>query len=71
MYRFASNEYRQFPMRFEVNLCQAIEKDILGTSKYAESGNFSCPLLKVTNLEVYIIVTCNFGWYFIREENIS
>ncbi|KAF2885410.1 hypothetical protein ILUMI_20755 [Ignelater luminosus] len=29
-YKFLSNEYRLFPMRFEVNLCKAIDVNVLG-----------------------------------------
>lgn len=49
VYKFASNEYRRFPINFPVNLCRALEEDIFGARKLLVCGNFTdCPLNKVT-----------------------
>ncbi|KAF2887567.1 hypothetical protein ILUMI_18606 [Ignelater luminosus] len=33
-YKFASNEYRLFPMRLQLNACEAINKDVAGLKGY-------------------------------------
>ncbi|KAF2884918.1 hypothetical protein ILUMI_21252 [Ignelater luminosus] len=49
-YRFASNEYRLFPLRMQLNYYDAIEKDIIGLQNALKSpcGNSfaGCPILK-------------------------
>ncbi|KAF2879645.1 hypothetical protein ILUMI_26527, partial [Ignelater luminosus] len=46
-YRFASNEYRLFPMRFQYNYCAGIEKNLAGLSRqYNCVNNKQCPLKK-------------------------
>ncbi|KAF2892079.1 hypothetical protein ILUMI_14094, partial [Ignelater luminosus] len=46
-YKFASNEYRLFPLRLELNACQAVNKNIVGLKSLTYCGNFTgCPLLK-------------------------
>ncbi|KAF2881833.1 hypothetical protein ILUMI_24334 [Ignelater luminosus] len=42
-YRFASNEYRLFPLRFEFNLCDAVFKyNMFGFKDFKNCGNFTC-----------------------------
>ncbi|KAF2897442.1 hypothetical protein ILUMI_08733, partial [Ignelater luminosus] len=42
-YKFASNEYRLFPMRFEFNLCDAVFKyNMFGLESLQNCGNFTC-----------------------------
>ncbi|KAF2887610.1 hypothetical protein ILUMI_18563, partial [Ignelater luminosus] len=46
-YKFASNEYRLFPMRFQVNACDAIKHNMGGLHTGTRCGNFTgCPFLK-------------------------
>ncbi|KAF2895563.1 hypothetical protein ILUMI_10611, partial [Ignelater luminosus] len=46
-YRFASNEYRLFPMRFQISVCDALKSNFAGLQRYRRCGNFSgCPFLK-------------------------
>ncbi|KAF2887120.1 hypothetical protein ILUMI_19053, partial [Ignelater luminosus] len=45
--RFASNEYRSFPTRFQVAICDALKSNFPGLQRYTRCGNFSgCPFLK-------------------------
>ncbi|KAF2891656.1 hypothetical protein ILUMI_14517, partial [Ignelater luminosus] len=54
-YRFASNEYRLFPIRLQMNVCQAFEEDVTGLQELSHCGNLTgCPLLK--NVPMY---ACN------------
>lgn len=47
-YKFASNEYRLFPLRFEISFCDAVKKNVIGLQGLTRCGNFTgCPLLKV------------------------
>ncbi|KAF2893171.1 hypothetical protein ILUMI_13000 [Ignelater luminosus] len=39
-YKFMSNEYRYFPVRFAVNACKAIAANVMGIHKIVECGNF-------------------------------
>ncbi|KAF2886551.1 hypothetical protein ILUMI_19622, partial [Ignelater luminosus] len=43
-FKFMSNEYRLFPMRFQFNLCSYAEKNEFGLHTMFECGNFSCPV---------------------------
>ncbi|KAF2888010.1 hypothetical protein ILUMI_18163 [Ignelater luminosus] len=46
-YKFASNEYRLFPIRFQVNFCEAFNKNAIGLQGVKRCGNFTgCPLSK-------------------------
>ncbi|KAF2893346.1 hypothetical protein ILUMI_12828 [Ignelater luminosus] len=46
-YKFASNEYRQFPIRFQVNVCDAMKENFMGSQDFTRCGNFTgCPFLK-------------------------
>ncbi|KAF2893727.1 hypothetical protein ILUMI_12445, partial [Ignelater luminosus] len=46
-YKFASNEYRLFPIRFQINACSVISNNIIGITGFFKCGNFTgCPLLK-------------------------
>ncbi|KAF2879894.1 hypothetical protein ILUMI_26279, partial [Ignelater luminosus] len=46
-YKFLSNEYRLFPMRFEVNYCKAFDLNLMGIRKSLMCGNFqTCPIVK-------------------------
>ncbi|KAF2885076.1 hypothetical protein ILUMI_21079 [Ignelater luminosus] len=48
MYRFASNEYRLFPVRLELNFCEAIKANVAGIEGITHCGNFTgCPFIKV------------------------
>ncbi|KAF2881830.1 hypothetical protein ILUMI_24331, partial [Ignelater luminosus] len=41
-YKFASNEYRLFPLRFEFNFCDAMFKyNMFGFKNLQDCGNFS------------------------------
>ncbi|KAF2881923.1 hypothetical protein ILUMI_24253 [Ignelater luminosus] len=43
-FKFASNEYREFPLRFLINLCDLYAKDAMGIGRSGECRNFSgCP----------------------------
>ncbi|KAF2900450.1 hypothetical protein ILUMI_05736 [Ignelater luminosus] len=48
-YRFASNEYREFPLRFGDMVCRALDADVVGAKKMmAKCGNMSgCTFFKV------------------------
>ncbi|KAF2894424.1 hypothetical protein ILUMI_11752 [Ignelater luminosus] len=53
-YRFASNEYRLFPLRFQDKFCKFFEENVTGFQRLLNCGNFvGCPL--VSN-----ITFCNF-----------
>ncbi|KAF2888422.1 hypothetical protein ILUMI_17751 [Ignelater luminosus] len=55
-YRFASNEYRLFPLRFQFNYCAGIENNIVGMSAPNKCAREKeCPLKKD---QIYRI--CNF-----------
>ncbi|KAF2894314.1 hypothetical protein ILUMI_11862, partial [Ignelater luminosus] len=46
-YKFASNEYRLFPMRMQLNVCEAIDEDVVGLKSLTKCGNFTgCPFFK-------------------------
>ncbi|KAF2897927.1 hypothetical protein ILUMI_08248 [Ignelater luminosus] len=46
-YKFASNEYRLFPITFAVNICATIAKNDFGLQNLYSCGNFSrCPFKK-------------------------
>ncbi|KAF2891491.1 hypothetical protein ILUMI_14682 [Ignelater luminosus] len=46
-YMFLSNEYRSFPIRFEINLCKAFKLNYAGIRNVLKCGNFAgCPLQK-------------------------
>ncbi|KAK4878160.1 hypothetical protein RN001_010666 [Aquatica leii] len=52
-YKFASNDYRLFPLYYEENPCIALSLDIFGTSmKHYDTNVKSCPLEK--------------GYYYLR-----
>ncbi|KAF2885193.1 hypothetical protein ILUMI_20980, partial [Ignelater luminosus] len=43
-FRFASNEYRLFPLRFQVNLCTIFKLSIAGFAEILKCKNFTgCP----------------------------
>lgn len=43
-----SNEYRYFPLRFQVNACDAISKDMIGLRSLLNCGTTTgCPFKKV------------------------
>ncbi|KAF2885674.1 hypothetical protein ILUMI_20499 [Ignelater luminosus] len=45
VYMFLSNEYRYFPIRYEINLCKAFEVNYAGMRNGLKCGNFAgCPL---------------------------
>ncbi|KAF2888083.1 hypothetical protein ILUMI_18091, partial [Ignelater luminosus] len=55
-YKFASNEYRLFPLRFQFNFCDLFIKDIGGVGS-AKCKNFvGCPSQKGKEYHI-----CNFG----------
>ncbi|KAF2887460.1 hypothetical protein ILUMI_18712 [Ignelater luminosus] len=55
-YRFASNEYRSFPLRFQDKMCNLLKENIGGMQKLLNCGSFSgCPVVSNTNITV-----CNF-----------
>ncbi|KAF2887997.1 hypothetical protein ILUMI_18176, partial [Ignelater luminosus] len=46
-YKFASNEYRLFPVRFQINSCSIFANNIAGVTGFFKCGNFTgCPLRK-------------------------
>ncbi|KAF2897720.1 hypothetical protein ILUMI_08456, partial [Ignelater luminosus] len=46
-YKFASNEYRLFPIRFQLNFCEAFNRNVAGFHSLTRCGNFTgCPFLK-------------------------
>ncbi|KAF2891819.1 hypothetical protein ILUMI_14354, partial [Ignelater luminosus] len=46
-YRFASNEYRLFPIRLQLNVCDAIKGNVIGLGNVIHCGNFTgCPFSK-------------------------
>ncbi|KAF2879876.1 hypothetical protein ILUMI_26306, partial [Ignelater luminosus] len=46
-YMFLSNEYRYFPIRFEVNWCKAFAVNYGGMGNILKCGNYTgCPLQK-------------------------
>ncbi|KAF2897248.1 hypothetical protein ILUMI_08921 [Ignelater luminosus] len=46
-YRFTSNEYRLFPLRFQMSVCGAIKTSAAGLQTLTHCGNFTgCPFLK-------------------------
>ncbi|KAF2902472.1 hypothetical protein ILUMI_03712, partial [Ignelater luminosus] len=46
-YKFASNEYRLFPLRLQLNACEAINGNVVGLKDLTRCGNFTgCPFLK-------------------------
>lgn len=48
-YKFASNEYRLFPVRFQLNFCEALARDVTGMQNTLLCGNFTgCPFVKVS-----------------------
>ncbi|KAF2894313.1 hypothetical protein ILUMI_11861, partial [Ignelater luminosus] len=54
-YRFASNEYRLFPLRLQLNACEAVKKNVVGLKRLTYCGNFTgCPILKDQ-----LILMCN------------
>ncbi|KAF2894423.1 hypothetical protein ILUMI_11751 [Ignelater luminosus] len=56
MYRFASNEYRLFPVRFQDKFCKFLEENVAGFQRLLNCGNFvGCPVVSNTNITV-----CNF-----------
>ncbi|KAF2887605.1 hypothetical protein ILUMI_18568 [Ignelater luminosus] len=55
-YRFASNEYRLFPMRMQDKFCNFLKANVAGTQRLLNCGNFGgCLLASNTN-----ITLCNF-----------
>ncbi|KAF2893458.1 hypothetical protein ILUMI_12718 [Ignelater luminosus] len=49
-YRFVSNEYRLFPIRFIFDVCDSLIKNELGIQNIYNCGNFTrCPIKKVIN----------------------
>lgn len=47
-YKLYSNEYRQFPMRFAVDMCASLQNNDFGVHGLLECGNFTlCPPRKV------------------------
>ncbi|KAF2894625.1 hypothetical protein ILUMI_11549, partial [Ignelater luminosus] len=46
-YKFASNEYRLFPLYFKVNVCEEFAKDGFGVRNMLLCGNLgNCPIKK-------------------------
>ncbi|KAF2897275.1 hypothetical protein ILUMI_08899, partial [Ignelater luminosus] len=46
-YKFASNEYRLFPIRLGLKVCKGIAANILGVANIEKCGNFTgCTFLK-------------------------
>ncbi|KAF2886926.1 hypothetical protein ILUMI_19247 [Ignelater luminosus] len=55
-YRFASNEYRLFSVRFQDEFCKFLEENVAGVQKLLNCGDFAgCPVVSNTN-----ITLCNF-----------
>ncbi|KAF2886909.1 hypothetical protein ILUMI_19264 [Ignelater luminosus] len=55
-YKFASNEYRLFPTRFQDKFCKFFENNVVGVQRLLNCGNFvGCPLVSNTN-----ITWCNY-----------
>ncbi|KAF2905353.1 hypothetical protein ILUMI_00823 [Ignelater luminosus] len=52
-YKFASNEYRLFPIRFSLNFCDAYQKNLIGAQTTKRCGNLAgCPILKNVTIRV-------------------
>ncbi|KAF2892852.1 hypothetical protein ILUMI_13318 [Ignelater luminosus] len=50
-HRFASNEYRLFPVRFQDKMCKFLKANVGGVQKLLTCGNFSaCPVVSNTNM---------------------
>ncbi|KAF2896978.1 hypothetical protein ILUMI_09197, partial [Ignelater luminosus] len=46
-YRFASNEYRLFPLAFEAGVCDTLQNEDFGINNIYKCGNApSCPMSK-------------------------
>ncbi|KAF2894246.1 hypothetical protein ILUMI_11927 [Ignelater luminosus] len=55
-YKFASNEYRLFPLAFEASVCDTLKNDDFGINSIYNCGNAPrCPLHKGN------YTTCNWG----------
>lgn len=54
-YKFASNEYRLFPIRLAFNLCEALDKNEFGLNSIFQNGNFTgCPIKAVRIIPVVV-----------------
>ncbi|KAF2885077.1 hypothetical protein ILUMI_21080 [Ignelater luminosus] len=52
-HRFASNEYRLFPIRLQLNACAAIKADAGGIGSITHCGNFTgCPFVKEKTMHI-------------------
>ncbi|KAF2892319.1 hypothetical protein ILUMI_13850, partial [Ignelater luminosus] len=46
-YKFASNEYRLFPIVFTINLCDVLSRNEFGLGNLYDCGSFPrCPMQK-------------------------
>lgn len=67
-YKFASNEYRVFPLRFQIGFCVAFNKNIGGFGDFTKCRNFDgCPIKKVKF--IFQMYKFNLNIVFCRNKN--
>lgn len=71
VYKFASNEYRLFPLRFQTLMCDLYNKDIIGLGSFTKCRNYKgCPHEKVLQTIIFIHPTYK-AFYLLQERNYT